>query len=70
MAAYVRLVDGYGNTSTLGIVNSVSDLNSAFKIIEENRDYILDNYYKIKDVIVEEDTVVMHYPIQLFDKVL
>lgn len=68
--AYVRLVDEYGNTATLGMVDSVSDLQSAFKIIEENKDYILDNYYKIKDVIVEEETVVMHYPIQLFDKVL
>lgn len=68
--AYIRLVDEYGNTATLGMIDSVSDLQSAFKIVEENKDYILDNYYKIKDVIVEEDTVVMHYPIQLFDKVL
>lgn len=68
--AYVRLVDQYGNTATLGLTDSVSDLQSAFKIIEEKKDYILENYFKIKDVIVEEESVVMHYPISLFDKVL
>lgn len=68
--AYVRLVDQYGNTATLGLIECVSDLKSVFNVIEEKKDYILENYFKIKDVIVEEESVVMHYPISLFDKVL